>query len=308
MTVDPTGRLISAGASKPAGPGVHHVPKNIDADQVERIISVTGRLPRVPPVAAQMMELVGRQDATVWDLEKVISSDRVLAARILETANSVFYSFDQKISALSHAIVILGFRAVQSMSIAHSSCDLFRRGMQFGPKEKHRWEHSIGCAMSCRQISRVVGYKQEETAFITGLLHDVGKAVLYEAIPKRYGRIVEIVDGEPRSLAEVENENLGFHHGHVGALIAQRWNFSGEVVEAIATHHEARTNGGALSAILAASNDICHGMDAGTERVGEKPASDGWAAAALSLDEKACSRVREMVTEIVEVERKLYEL
>ena len=48
-------------------------------------------------------------------------------------ANSVFYSFDQKISTLSHAIVILGFRAVQSMAIAASSRSLFVKTHESSP-------------------------------------------------------------------------------------------------------------------------------------------------------------------------------
>ncbi|MCA9752307.1 MAG: HDOD domain-containing protein [bacterium] len=291
---------------------VPSLPTPISEDQIKRVISVTGNLPPVPHVAAKMMELVGNEDTSVRDLQKVISSDQALTARILKMSNSVFYSFDQKITTLSHAIVILGFRAVQSMAIAASSRSLFvKKGAQFGLKEKLLWEHSIGVAMGCRQVSRVIAYEGEETAFIVGLLHDIGKAVLNQVIPKKYGKIVEQVYNDGRSFAEVETEILGFDHSHIGALIAQKWNFDWEMVETIAYHHrpEAKDHGGTLGAILSVSNHICKRMGIGLEKVeGEAPLSDVWGAQALGLDETACVDIREVLKSVLEEEKKLYDM
>ncbi len=288
------------------------LPSTISEDQIKRVISVTGNLPPVPHVAAKMMELVGNEDTSVRDLQKVISADQALTARILKMANSVFYSFDQKISTLSHAIVILGFRAVQSMAIAASSRSLFvKKGAQFGLKEKLLWEHSIGVGMACRQVARTVGYEQEETAFIVGLLHDIGKAVLNQVIPKKYARIVENVYNEGKSFAQVETEMLGFDHSHIGALIAQKWNFDWEMVETIAYHHreEAEAGGNVLAAILSVSNHICKRMGIGLERVNEDASlSDNWGARALGLDEGACMEIQEILQTILEEEKKLYDM
>jgi putative nucleotidyltransferase with HDIG domain len=249
----------------------------------------------------------------VRELQKVISADQALTARILKMANSVFYSFDQKINTLSHAIVVLGFRAVQSMAIAASSRSLFvKKGAQFGLKEKLLWEHSVGVAAGCRQIARIVSYEAEETAFIAGLLHDIGKAVLNQVIPKKYGKIVEQVYNDGKSFSEVENETLGFDHSHIGALIAQKWNFSWDMVETIAYHHspEAQNRGGSLSAILAVSNTLCKRMGVGLERVpeGAPPISESWAARALSLDENTCIEIQTTLQTILEEEKKLYDM
>ena len=296
----------------PAKRTLNTLPPTINEDQIKRVISVTGNLPPVPHVAAKMMELVGNEDTSVRDLQKVISADQALTARILKMANSVFYSFDQKISTLSHAIVILGFRAVQSMAIAASSRSLFvKKGAQFGLKEKLLWEHSIGVGMGCRQIARTVTYEAEETAFIVGLLHDIGKAVLNQVIPKKYAKIVEKVYNEGSSFAEVEVEMLGFDHSHIGALIAQKWNFDWEMVETIAFHHrpEAAESGSVLAAILAVSNNLCKQMGVGLERVNEgEGLSDNWGAQTLGLDEGACREIQEVLRGVLEEEKKLYDL
>lgn len=289
-----------------------HFPVNIDEDQIKRIISVTGNLPPVPHVAAKTMDLVAKEDTSVAEIQKVISADQALTARILKMANSVFYSFDQKISTLSHAIVVLGFRAVQSMAIAASSRSLFvKKGAQFGLKEKLLWEHSIGVAMGCRQVARMVGFEKEEEAFIAGLLHDIGKAVLNQVIPKKYAKIVEKVYNENRTFADVEREVLGFDHSQIGALIAQKWNFSWDMVETIAYHHspEAESTGGGLSAVLAVSNEACKRMGVGMERANEQiMMSDNWGARVLSLDEAACLEICEVLQRILEEEKALYEM
>lgn len=291
---------------------IHSLPSTINEDQIKRVISVTGNLPPVPHVAAKMMELVGKEDTSVRDLQKVISADPALTARILKMANSVFYSFDQKISTLSHAIVVLGFRAVQSMAIAASSRSLFvKKGAQFGLKEKLLWEHSIGVAMGCRQVARTVGYEAEETAFIVGLLHDIGKAVLNQVVPKKYGKIVEKVYNEGRSFADVETEMLGFDHSHIGALIAQKWNFDWEMVETIAYHHrpEAEEGASTLAAILAVSNHICKRMGVGLEKAPENDQlAESWAARTLGLEEGALVEIQGILEGVLEEEKKLYDM
>ena len=303
MTVSPAPRDTSSRELK-------MLPSTINEEQVKRVISVTGNLPPVPHVAAKMMELVGKEDTSVRDLQKVISADQALTARILKMANSVFYSFDQKITTLTHAIVILGFRAVQSMAVAASSRSLFvKKGAQFGLKEKLLWEHSMAVAMGCRQIARSVGYENEEAAFVVGLLHDIGKAVLNQVIPKKYGRIVEQVYNDGKSFAEVEQEILGFDHSQIGALIAQKWNFDWDMVETIAYHHrpEAEQSGAVLGAVLSLANILAKQMGVGLERQPEgNAAPDHWSARRLGLDETACREIQEIMRSALDEEKKLY--
>lgn len=303
MTVSPAPRDTSSRELKT-------LPSTINEEQVKRVISVTGNLPPVPHVAAKMMELVAREDTSVRELQKVISADQALTARILKMANSVFYSFDQKITTLTHAIVILGFRAVQSMAVAASSRSLFvKKGAQFGLKEKLLWEHSMAVAMGSRQVARQVGYENEEAAFVVGLLHDIGKAVLNQVIPKKYSRIVEQVYNDGKSFAEVEQEVLGFDHSHIGALIAQKWNFDWDMVETIAYHHrpEAESSGAVLGAVLALSNRLAKQMGVGLERPPEESTvADHWSARMLGLDESACREIQEIMRSSLEEEKKLY--
>jgi putative nucleotidyltransferase with HDIG domain len=157
----------------------------------------------------------------------------------------------------------------------------------------------------------VVSYPQEETAFIVGLLHDIGKAILNQVVPKKYAKIVETVYNGGRTTAEVEREMLGFDHTHIGALIAQKWNFSWDMVETIAYHHspEAQTTGGPLSAILAVSNELTKRMGIGLEKANDAvPIAETWGAKALNLSELACAQIAEVLRSVIEEEKKLYDI
>jgi putative nucleotidyltransferase with HDIG domain len=198
------------------------------------------------------------------------------------------------------------------MALAASSRSLFvKKGAQFGLKEKLLWEHSISVGMGCRQIARMVRFDNEETAFTAGLLHDIGKAVLNQVIPRKYGKISESVYNDGKSASAVERETLGFDHSQIGALIAEKWNIAWEMVEAIAYHHtpESERPGSTLSAILAVSNLITKRLGIGLERVPqETPVSESWGAKQLSLDETACLEIEEIIKTVLGEEKRLYEM
>ena len=250
------------------------------------------------------MELVASEATSVRYLQRVIAVDPSLTARILQTASSVFFSFDRKITELGPAIEILGFPAVQSMAIATSAHHLFvKESAEFGLKEKLLWDHAVGVATGCRQIARTVGFENQESAFLVGLLHDIGKTVLHQAIPKKYGRIAEQACNDGCPLTDAEQDVLGFDHSHVGALTAQKWGFDHDIVETIARHHrpEAQTDG-VLASVLALSNHLCKRMGIGFESL---PEADHWSAATLGLDENACREIQEVVRTGLEEEKKL---
>jgi len=287
VTLDP-------GTHAPPGREPRRAPALDDEERLRRILAVTGSLPPVPRVAARVTEIVRRDDASVRELEDAVAADPALAARVLATANSVFYSFDQNITTLSHAIVILGFRTVESMALAESS-----RGLHGA----EAWEHAAACAAACRQVARLTGYEPEETAYVAGLLHDVGKSVLRRVLGSRWRGIEETARRAGRTLLDVEREELGFDHAEVGAHIARRWRLSAELVEAIARHQDPRSPApGTLAAVLVAARAVTRivqaGLDAG-------PLAARPELRSLGLDEAACRGVAELVVAILRDERSL---
>ena len=78
-------------------------------------------LPALPQVAWEAMSLIEDPDSRAEDLQKIISRDQALAARVLRLANSAYYGVSRTITTLSGAIVMLGFDTVRFLVLAAAS-------------------------------------------------------------------------------------------------------------------------------------------------------------------------------------------
>ena len=76
-----------------------------------------------------------------------------------------------------------------------------------------------------------------DDAFMTGLLHDVGKLLLGHNIPEVYKDVLELSLREKIPLHEVERAKLGATHAEVGAYLLGLWGLPDSVVEGVAFHH-----------------------------------------------------------------------
>ena len=224
----------------------------------DRILKSTGDLPPMPHVAAEVMEKLGSDRTTPEDLNRVISQDQGLAARVLRIANSSFYSASSKIKTLSHAIAFVGFNAIRSIVIAAAVRDLYPA---FGRHEQLLWEHSVGTGLAARLLARKARFESPEQAFLAGLLHDIGKTVLLLKQRERMARVMDKVRASSApSFLEFEAEEFGFDHGVLGQLVARRWKLGAGIEEAIGAHHapDEATEESSLAHLTSLANSMCH--------------------------------------------------
>ncbi len=204
--------------------------------KLKRFIQTIGDLPSMPGIAANVMETVENSNASADQLREVIEQDPALAVRILKVANSSLYGFSREIQTLTHAIALLGFKAVSSLVLAASMKKVFR---QFGLADKILWEHSTVCGAAASQVARYgkVGVDPEE-AFVAGLLHDLGKIALNNAARPAYQKVVERVYNEGVSFVEAETDEFGFDHAELGGHVIAKWKLSARLEAAVRHHHD----------------------------------------------------------------------
>lgn len=234
------------------------------------ITSRTGDLPPLPATAVRAMQMTRDPNTTVHDLQAVISQDQALSARILRIVNSAAYCFRREVSTVSHAVALLGMETVRSIIMA-ASLQLFsetgmRRVGDLGTKLMA--DHSWGAAIAARIIAQRVQYGNREEAFICGLMHDIGKAVLLQRIPVEYLPIINDAYRGETTFHESEMVTLGFTHAHVGAHLAIKWNFPSQLSEAIGYHHDplSAPNFPQLACIISLSNKMMVFLGIGFER------------------------------------------
>jgi HD-like signal output (HDOD) protein len=94
-------------------------------------------------------------------------------------------------------------------------------------------------AFYSRQIAKLKQFAGiADTAFITGLLHDIGKIVLLSADENIIHTISEITKNKQlRSSSILEEISIGISHAEIGGLIAEKWNFPDDLKMSITNHH-----------------------------------------------------------------------
>jgi HD-like signal output (HDOD) protein len=193
------------------------------------------RLKTVPTLPKVMERVVSALEDPDVDFERVadlIEIDQALTSQILRLANSAFYSAQGAVSRVSQALVVLG--AVVSRSVLLSTTVLDIRRV----KLTGFWEHSLGCAVAAGALAKATGRGQPEEVAAAGLLHDLGKVVLYKEMPDAFEDIVGRAAAEGKSFRDVERAVLGVDHGEIASWLVEKWRFPACLAEPIAFHHQ----------------------------------------------------------------------
>lgn len=212
-----------------------------DASQ-EQFISATiqeiSHIATLPEVTLKIIRIVEDPDSSAQDLNKVITNDPALGARILKVVNSAFYGLPGQIGSINRAIVLLGLNAVKNIAIAASLAKLFRGGQicpQFNARDL--WQHSIAVATGTQLLSKEAGLGLPDEAFLAGLIHDMGIMVEMQA---RRAKLVEMFEGleeSGKTFREAELEIVGATHEQFGMALCRHWKFPASFGFVTGFHH-----------------------------------------------------------------------
>jgi putative nucleotidyltransferase with HDIG domain len=199
-------------------------------------------IPSIPPVLIKIMQTLDEDAGSTKELQTLILHDPALSARLLRLANSAFYSFHAGVKTISQAVALLGANLVTSLALDINIFDPFTNGAKSEADLINKlWTHSRGVGMLAREIwmQRGQNEKEGEFAFLCGLLHDLGKVVLFKTYPGHYGSILAIPkSGTGPAISSYESKNYGMDHAAIGEMLARQWGFPTELVHVIGRHHD----------------------------------------------------------------------
>ncbi|MBI3075555.1 MAG: HDOD domain-containing protein [Deltaproteobacteria bacterium] len=241
---------------------------------LELVLDRLENLPTLPAVVVELLERMKAENSSAAEIARIIALDQALTARVLRVANSALYGFPRKIATVKHAIVILGFQEVIALVAGMTAFEQFGGRQDARPGLATLWHHSVACATATRLLAGLVGYELSGQAFVAGLMHDVAKIVISQAMPEMVRAIREEgARGDlPRRAAEAMV--LGLDHACLGALMAERWNLPIAIVEGIGYHH----NPGAAqqcpeaAALVHLADVVAHRCGFGDEEVEDETA------------------------------------
>jgi HD-like signal output (HDOD) protein len=189
-------------------------------------------LPTLPKLLERVVIALEDPDINFASVAELIEVDQSLTSQVLRLANSAFYNAQGTVSQVSQALVMLGTAVTRSVILSSSVLDM--RSIAGLPGF---WEHSLGCAVASGAIAKVTGRANPEEATAAGLLHDLGKVVLYKQLPDAFVHIVDEAAAQQRSFLEIEREELGTDHGEVAGWLVEKWRFPACLAEPIMWHH-----------------------------------------------------------------------
>jgi len=169
------------------------------------------------------------------DIARLIEYEPALASRLLRIANSSAFGLPGGVRSIDHAVVALGFKAIQDLALAVSAAELFSGTAGAVERRQSIWLHSLACAVIARQIAQMRVQRLKSEAFLSGIFHDVGKLAFLDTIPDEYGTLLD--DTNVVCLADTELEIFGVSHQQVGQQFATTWGLRPEIISVIGFHH-----------------------------------------------------------------------
>jgi len=212
-----------------------------DTSSTRRKVLHLDRLPTMPQVALEFLEALADEQATAARLEKIIESDQALTSKVLSLANSAYYGFSQQVTTIQRAVVAVGFRDLRLLALGAALSGMFDpRGLPKGFDGQGLWLHSLSVSLAARDLADEAGYPQPGEMLAAGLLHDVGKLVLFYCLTEEAQSLLDLLD---QGLAYHEAEAvLGLKHTVVGSWLARKWGLPPVHLAAIRDHHSPKAS------------------------------------------------------------------
>jgi two-component system copper resistance phosphate regulon response regulator CusR len=211
---------------------------DLKLDRVERRVERAGRRIELTSKEFALLEYLmrnaGRRITRAMIIEHVWNLSFDTCTNVVDV-----YIFGrwQAVDSVRSAVVALGMQRMRDIAMSCSVLTLL-------PKEKTNfdpvvfWEHSLGCALVCRQFARKIGFPNPGKAYLCGLLHDLGIIAHLWILPVEFRATMELARTERIPLHEAELATLGITHCQSGRMVAERWNFAPDLVEVAACHHD----------------------------------------------------------------------
>ena len=201
-------------------------------------------IPTLPAIIIQIIKTTNDPTSSARDLNKIITNDQAISAKVLQLANSPFYGLSSKVSNLNRAITLLGFNTVRSLALSISMVDHFKGKSSNKYFNRGRfWEHSLGVAMLSRMLAAKRHGINPEEAYLAGLLHDFGIIILDQFFQNEFSEVLMLVHEQSMPMLEAEKQVCGYDHAELAGLVSMEWKYPEYLTISLRNHHNPHYSG-----------------------------------------------------------------
>ncbi len=202
--------------------------------QIEKM----GELPSLPQSLLRIQQVATDDRSSADDLARCILKDQALTMRVLKVVNSAMYQRRgrESVRTVRKAVIVLGFETVRKLALGLSVFDMMSK-LSRSPWLAEIANHSLVTAAFAQILAETSGLIPPEEAFVTALVHDIGKVVLLECSPDAMEEVLRDRAGGTETL-EAERRHFGITHDRAGRRLAARWQLPAAIQNVIGDHHD----------------------------------------------------------------------
>lgn len=195
-----------------------------------------GELPLLPQVLVKILQLDPASDNYFEEFGKLTKEDPAFAVRVIALANSAASAPAVPVASIRDALTRMGAESIRSLV---ASLAVQRVFMPSAPNEVRLWQHSVFAAFAAAQVAEIASSLDVDPAeaYLVGLLHDIGRFVMFEHAAPNLLKVDESNWHTPEELVEADIQVYNFTHSELGYLACRHWKLPDSIADIIRQHH-----------------------------------------------------------------------
>lgn len=194
-------------------------------------------IPPLPLAIQRLLAEINKDDPDIDELTKMISVATSIAANVIKTVNSSFYSPRTPVTEIRQAVMFLGLKKISSMATAYAVMDAIPKPKSNIFDHEAFWIDSLFKAVLSRSFASTMQKNRSEEVFTASLISDIAIPILLCVWDEYYTPLVTEWLGSQKRLSQIEREHFGWDHALAGAWIVQSWGFPDELVCCLGSHN-----------------------------------------------------------------------
>ena len=194
-------------------------------------------LPEIPSVVFELKQVVENPKSSAEHIARVVSRSPSLTAVLLKIVNSSFYGLPSKISTVTHAVSLIGTQEISVLALGIFVLSIFKKIPKETIDMQSFLRHSLVCGLLSRVFAAHKNIPQTEQLFVSGLLHDLGRLLLYIYFPDESRHVLAHSRNRNKLLYQEEKDYLGCDHAQIGVQLMKQWQLPLILENNVLYHH-----------------------------------------------------------------------
>lgn len=245
------------------------VREHVHNEEVAGFVTGLNRLPATSTSFNRLLKELNSTDPSLKRVGEIIAEDLTMTAKVLQLVNSAFFGIPRKVSSAQQAVTLLGINTIKALALQVELFSAHQNRDDAVMKDLLNHSLKVGNLAKAISLSEKREARQADAALVGGILHDIGKVLLY-MLPEYRNQLAVAPVHDHSGWLDMEYRLWGTSHAEIGAYLLGLWGFADDVVETVAFHHRPGISMdrdfSALTAVHIA-NALVRGPEAGDEYI-----------------------------------------